>query len=127
MKFVVILALLFTPVSTRADEYPNHFVLLSYCIADGVYRFPLVSLADFNAISEHTSGHYREFTGAGYCRNVSELKRAMMRVPEGAVIEWRGWKPADTCYPPKPVIDDICAFARSRHIDVRLPEYKSTE
>jgi hypothetical protein len=132
MRLLLILALLLASPTIRAKDQPNQFVLLSICIAKGVYRFCLLSSADFAAFVNHTSGHRREFPpgdpNAGYLPNASALKRTIAdRVPQGSTIEWSGWRLADTCYPPKPVIDDIRVFAASHHIDIRIQEDELVE
>jgi hypothetical protein len=128
LPIAIVVALFFALSDIHAAEGPKDFVLMSYCISDGVYRFALLSAADFTAVTNKVSGHRREFPKAGYLTSVSELKRTLEgRVPEGSVIEWRQWKPAETCYPPKPIIDDIRAFAHSRHMKIQVPGYDSAE
>ena len=128
MRLLTVVALFFTLSDIHAAERPKDFVLMSYCISKGVYRFALLSAADFAAVTNKVSGHHREFPKAGYLASVSELKRTLEgRIPEGCVIEWVQWKAAETCYPPKPIIDDIRAFAHSHHMKVQIPGYDAAE
>jgi hypothetical protein len=128
MRVLIVVALLLVLPDTHASDGPKEFVLISYCISDGVYRFALLSVADFAAVTNKVSGHHREFPKAGYLASVSELKRTLeSRIAEDSVIKWRQWKPAETCCPPKPVIDDVRAFARSHHIRVEIPGYDPAE
>jgi len=129
MKSLVVVAILLVLPIGRAADQPNQFVVLSYCMGEDHYRFSLMSSADFDAILGRESNHRREVIGAGYLPDVSALKHNISDlVPEGSVIEWRGWKRAwGTCYPPQPIIDEIRTFAASRHIDVRIRKADEAE
>jgi hypothetical protein len=124
MKPLLIIAFLLASPIARAEDQPNQFVILSMCMDKdkNVYRFSLMSSADFESLLRRGNPrHQREVVGAGYLPDVSALKQNIAdRVPDGSTIEWRGWKPVGTCYPSKPIIDDIRAFGASRHIDIRI-------
>jgi hypothetical protein len=122
MKPLLVIAFLVASPIARAENQPNQFVVLSFCIDNGVYRFSLLSSADFESLLRRGNPHHqREVVGAGYLPDVSALKRNISdRVPEASTIEWRGWGPGGTCYPPTPIIDEIQAFCVSHHIDIRI-------
>src|SRR4051812_31541324 len=99
MKRFLLFILFFSYSGGQAQNAPTHFVLLSICIDKDVYRFSLLSQADFIAIANSLPGHRRQFPprvaaddpNAGYLPNASALKRTIAdRVPEGSIIEWRG-------------------------------------
>jgi hypothetical protein len=102
--------------------------LVSYCIGDDTYRFNLLSLKEFTAITSKPPYQDKgDFPNSGYLGNVDALKRVLEQVPRGSVIQWRGWKPAETCYPPEAIVDDLRAFAIARDIELRLPGEKLPE
>ena len=130
MRSRLVLALLIAAAVIRADDQPNHFVVLSMPMGKDDYRFSLLSAADYWDLVKRAHGYVgrppRGIPGTGYLPDASALKRSIATwVPEGSTIEWRGWE--DTCYPPQPLIDDIRAFAASRHIDVRIQRADEAE
>ena len=124
MRLLVVVAFLVASSIGRAADQPNQFVVLSVCEGEDHYQFSLMSSADYTALirREH---HRREVAGV-VIPDVSALKRNISnRIPEGSTIEWRGWE--DTCYPPARIIEDIRAFAASRHIDLRIQKANEAE
>ena len=130
MRSRLVLALLIAAAVIRADDQPNHFVVLSMPMGKDDYRFSLLSAADYWDLVKRAPGYVgkppRGIPGTGYLPDALALKKSITTwVPGGSTIEWRGWE--DTCYPPQPLIDDIRAFAASRHIDVRIQRANEAE
>jgi hypothetical protein len=122
MKLVLSLVWVLTGV-VCAQEEAKSLVLVSVCLTDNVTRFILLSERQYTAITSKPPYRDRgDFPNSGYLLSAAALKRAIERVPQGSVIQWRGWKPAGTCLPRKDIVDDIKAFSASRGVELRIPE-----
>jgi hypothetical protein len=104
---------------TGKTSAPTEYVLVSWHGPPDCVHV-LLSQSQYTAIIKHVHRLHDDYPQRRLLYNVRQLEAAIAQLPEHSTIEWRDYFPAETAFPPQPIIDRVKAFAAARGIEVRI-------
>ncbi len=113
---VIAFLLLLLPLGCANSQSrpPREFVLWSWALSTGEYRFAVFPETEEQPSLRNVQRDPRNSV------DLTGLKRALSNLPQGAVVAWRTHPDYQMTYPASSVVEEVKRFAKARTINLQV-------